>query len=290
MTDKDWIIFKTIAEEKNITRAAERLYLSQPAITYRLRAIEKEMDATLLIRTSYGVLLTPEGERFLEYAKQMLLSFAQTKEELQSMEQTVQGTLRIGVSSVFSHFKLPPILKQFVTRYPHVDISLQTGLSSRISRLLHHDEISVAILRGDYRWSETQILLDEEPLCIVSGQPILFSELPQQRRITYSTDTPLQTLIDDWWRQSFSTPFVSDMVVDSMATCRQLVSAGLGWSILPAIGLRHMENLYTHQISWPDGSPFTRRTWLHTRNAAQTFRPVKAFTEFIQEYFQIQND
>ena len=70
MTEKDWVLFKTIADEKNITKAAEKLYISQPAITYRIKMMEKEIGAKLLIRTSHGVLLTPEGECFLDYSRE----------------------------------------------------------------------------------------------------------------------------------------------------------------------------------------------------------------------------
>ena len=98
MTEKDWILFKTIADEKNITKAAEKLYISQPAITYRIKMMEKEIGAKLLIRTSHGVLLTPEGECFLDYSRDMTLALEKTKEKIQSVTNKVQGTLRLGVS------------------------------------------------------------------------------------------------------------------------------------------------------------------------------------------------
>ena len=288
MTDKDWSMMKILAEEKNITKAAERLYISQPAITYRLKALEKEMGAPLVTRTPSGILLTPEGEHFLKYAKDMLLTLVKTKEKLQSMRDTVQGSLRLGASSVFSHYELPFILKGFVTQYPAVDISLKTGLSHRINKLLQHDEIAIAILRGDYFWSEDKTLLCEEPICIVSATPIDLTALPMQTRITYNTDTPLQTLVEDWWRQTFATPFSSTMEVDSMDTCRELVKQGLGWSVLPAIGLHALEGLHTHILSWSDGQPFTRRTWLLCRHAAMELPSVRAFTDFIRDYYAAQ--
>ncbi len=288
MTDKDWIMIKVLAEEKNITKAAERLYLSQPAITYRLKALEKEVGSQLVTRTPSGILLTPEGEVFLHYAEEMLLTLVKTKEKMQSMRDTVQGTLRLGASSVFSHYELPYILKGFVTSYPKVDISLKTGLSHRINRLLQHDEIAVAVLRGDYHWTEEKMMLFEEPICIVSAKPIDLNTLADQTRITYNTDTPLQTLIESWWRETYAKPFASTMEVDSMDTCRELVKQGLGWAILPAIGLHAMEGIYTHLLGWSDGQPFTRRTWLLCRHAALELPAVRAFCDYIRHYYATQ--
>jgi DNA-binding transcriptional LysR family regulator len=285
MTEKDWVLFKTIADEKNITKAAEKLYISQPAITYRLKMMEKEIGAKLLIRTSHGVLLTPEGECFLDYSRDMTLALEKTKEKIQSMTNKVQGTLRLGVSSVFAHYELPTILKEFLTLYPKVELSLKTGLSHRINRLLQRDEISIALLRGDYHWNEYKILIKEEPLCIASTEPINLERLPEKLRITYNTDTPLQSLVDDWCHQFLSSSFASSIEVDSMDTCRQLVIQGIGWAILPQIGLHSMENLHVYPLKWKDDTLFTRRTWLHSRNGAQDLILLNTFTKFMENYY-----
>jgi DNA-binding transcriptional LysR family regulator len=72
MNDRDWSILATIARERNISRAAERLFISQPALSVRLRAIESEFNARIFLRTPKGVSLTPEGEQLVAYANDML--------------------------------------------------------------------------------------------------------------------------------------------------------------------------------------------------------------------------
>ncbi|MBP8278617.1 MAG: LysR family transcriptional regulator, partial [Propionivibrio sp.] len=72
MGDKDWRILKTIAEERNLTKAAARLYISQPALTYRLKNMEEEFGAQVVSRVPTGVELTPQGEYLLAYAAEML--------------------------------------------------------------------------------------------------------------------------------------------------------------------------------------------------------------------------
>lgn len=285
MDDKDWIILKTISEEKNITKAADRLYLSQPALTYRLKNLEKEFDTKIVLRNPNGVLLTPQGEYLLAYTKEMLLQFQKVKDRIQNTRNKVQGTLRLGSSSIFAHYELPHILKGFLELYPDVEIALKTGISNKVNRMLQKEEISIAIIRGDYFGGEEKFLLREEPICLVSSNPISFDALPKHPRINYVTDSSLQMTVEEWWRQSFSCPSFTSMEVDSMDTCRQMVLNGLGWAILPAMGLRQNDVLYTHELHWHNGKPLVRKTWVMYHTTAVELSAVKAFIEYIKDNF-----
>lgn len=287
MDDKDWLILKYISEEKNITKAAERLYISQPALTYRLRNLEKEFGAKVFLRNPNGVSLTPQGEYLLSYAKEMLLRFQKTKEIVQNMENKIQGTLRLGSSSIFAHYELPQILRGFLEQYPDVEISLKTGLSRNVNRMLMKEEVSIAIIRGDYHWPEEKLLIFEEPLCLVSNQPIDFMELPHKPQINYLTDSSLKPLVEEWWRESFSHPPLVTMDVDSMDTCRQLVLNGLGWAILPKIGLGQHNSLYTKELHWRNGTPIYRRTWMMYPTASLELSTVRSFVEYTKKYYNL---
>ncbi|QJW47251.1 LysR family transcriptional regulator [bacterium BFN5] len=107
MDSKDWEILKIISEEKSITKAAERLYISQPALTYRLKNMEKEFKTKILIRTSTGILLTSQGEQLLHYANEMLIKMMNIKDRILNESDKISGSLRLGVSSIFAHYRLP---------------------------------------------------------------------------------------------------------------------------------------------------------------------------------------
>jgi DNA-binding transcriptional LysR family regulator len=113
--DKDWRILKAIAEEKNLTKAAARLYITQPALTYRLKNIEEEFGAQIVLRIPSGVEFTPQGACLLAYADEMLQKFGSVKERIKNMVDKVQGSLRMGASSVLAHYTLPKNLKGFIT-------------------------------------------------------------------------------------------------------------------------------------------------------------------------------
>ena len=286
MNDRDWTLVKTLAEERNITRAAERLYISQPAITYRLRMLERELGTTLAIRTPVGVILTPQGEYLAEYSREMLLRLTKTKERITSYENQVKGPLRIGSSAIFANHELPQLLQGFLEQYPEVEIFLKTGRSMQVNRYLAKEEVSVAIIRGEYEWTDEKRLLFEEPVCLVSKKPVDIADLSALPRIAYDTDSSLQATVDEWWRKRFSKPSMESMVVDSMDTCKRMVMQDLGWAILPSIGLSELDELQIQPLFWQNGEPFVRRTWICCGSYALELPTVRAFIEYTTERFK----
>ncbi|MEI7429636.1 MAG: LysR family transcriptional regulator [Betaproteobacteria bacterium] len=283
MDDKDWRILKTIAEEKNITKAAARLFISQPALTYRLKNIEEEFGTQVVSRVPSGVVFTPQGDFLLAYASEMLHKFEELKEQIKNMENKVQGVLRLGSSGVFAHFMLPKVLKGFLELYPEVEISLKTALSYQIIRMLEKQEITVAIVRGEHGWEGERFLLSKEPVCLVSRERLELNELLDKPYIRYSTDTSLQKMLEDWWRKNYNAPPRTTMEVNTMDTAREMVLNGLGWSILPSIGLPKNDTLFSKELFWPDGKPLIRNTWVLCSNGALELKAVTAFLEHLKQ-------
>lgn len=283
MDDKDWLILKTIAEEKNITKAAARLFISQPALTYRLKNIEEEFGTQVVSRVPSGVVFTPQGDLLLDYVSEMLRSYGAVKEQIRNMESKVQGVLRVGSSSVFAQHSLPRILRGFLIRYPEVDIALQTGLSNKMIQMLENQEVTLAIVRGDHAWEGERYLLAEEPICLVSQDKPDFETLLEKPYIRYRTsDAALEKMTDTWWRKNFSAPPRTSMEVNTIDSARQLVLHGLGWAILPSIGLRRTHGLHSAPLSWPDGEPLVRKTWVFCSNGAMELRTVRAFLGYLE--------
>ncbi|WP_319238134.1 LysR family transcriptional regulator [uncultured Propionivibrio sp.] len=280
MDEKDWRILKVIAEEKNVTKASARLFISQPALTYRLKRIEAELGARLLTRVPTGVVLTPQGEHLLKYAEEMLIRLAIVKDQVKNIESKVEGPLRLGSSGIFAHYVLPGLFKGFLGRYPKVEISLKTALSFQIVDMLERQEISIGIVRGEHDWSGDKVLLTEEPVSLVSSEAIGPDDLLTRPHIRYGTDTSLKKMLDEWWRLNFDSPPKTTMEVNTMDIARQMVLHGLGWTMLPRIGLPEGDGLCVQPLFWPDGSPVTRRTWLFCSAPARELQTVSAFIDY----------
>jgi len=100
MDTKDCTILKTLAEENNITYAARRLFMTQPALSERIK-LEKEFNCPIINRQARGVEFTYQGQRLVRYAEDLLNSYTSVRQELLAMGSEPRGTLNLGCSNVF---------------------------------------------------------------------------------------------------------------------------------------------------------------------------------------------
>jgi DNA-binding transcriptional LysR family regulator len=278
---KDWIILETLYEEQNITKTAERLYTSQPSISYRLQQIEDEFGVKLVFRNKKGIKFTAEGEYLIKYARNMIEELRKTKDYIQNLGGIIQGTLRLGVSSTFAQYKLPKILKNFLHHYPNVKVNVKTGYSSEVAQLLQNDDVQIGIIRGDYNWYDQKHLVHQEHLSIISKDMILIKDLPDLPRINYKTDPSLNQVIDNWWAQNYSKPPQNIMKVDKIETCKEMVKLGLGYAIIPDICLTQNHDFATQKLLLDNWEPLKRNTWLNYRSKSLELSVVREFVDFV---------
>lgn len=285
MNTNDWIILKTIKEEGSLTKTAERLYISQPSLTYRLNKLESEFGVTILNRHPNGVSFTIQGEYILQYAEEMIEKLRTVKESVQNMKNSVCGTIRLGISTVFAKYKLAPILKVYHNRFPNVNIVLKTGSSTlQLPEMLEKNIVDIIIMRGDINWSENKHILYEEPCGIVSTYPIEFGEL---RSIPWIQDemavtTKADTEFYDWWHSKFSSSPPDNIIqVNSIEACIQMISQGLGWNVLPKIHITNRRSLHFNPLIWPSGEPMMQKTVMAYRNKIIEQPALKMFIDYV---------
>ena len=167
MDEKDYELLLDLNRTKNITKTARELYMTQPAITKRIQKMEEELQCTLFLRSKKGILFTPAGEQILPYASEILANSRKLKEQVSVCQDQICGTLRLGSSLNFAHYRLPKILKAYTDQYPLVDVQITTGQSKHLFQLLNRDEIAIAIMRGQYVWDETSQLISSDPMFFV---------------------------------------------------------------------------------------------------------------------------
>lgn len=117
-------IFHTVAYYKNISRAAQALYISQPAVSKSIKKLEQSIDVILFSRTSRGVALTTEGKIFYEYIEKALHLIADGENTLTELKDKKQGVITIGVSTILCKHFLLPHLKPFINQYPDIKIKI----------------------------------------------------------------------------------------------------------------------------------------------------------------------
>ncbi|GAK13090.1 LOW QUALITY PROTEIN: Cys regulon transcriptional activator CysB [Geomicrobium sp. JCM 19039] len=280
MNEKDWILLQTLYEVKSITKTAEMLYISQPAITYRLSSIEREFGIEIAKRSNKGLKFTSEGEYLVHYFEKMSRELEKTKDWLLNMGKKNQGNLRLGVSSTFSYYRLPEILKKFMEEFPNIQVEVTTGWSSAILKKLEDEKIHIGIIRGGYDWKANSILISKENVCLISKDKIDIKKTSGHETYFFDRSNLLELMIKDWWNNNFKLPPQIVMDVDRIETCKEMVRHGLGYGIIPGICLQPKDQFYTYNLKIND-EDLIRKTWMIYSEDSLESPVVNAFVQYL---------
>lgn len=278
MTQQDIILILTLAATQNITQAANRLYVTQPALSKRINTIEKELNIQLCLRNYQGVHFTPDGEIVLAHCKKLYQQFQAMHDELAAETADVTGTLRLGISLNFSLYRLPELLKNFKEAYPKVTPYIHTDHSRNLYNKLLAGNIDIAILRGHYNWSGPIQLLQEEPMYLI--KPSADFEITTDTYISRRTDSNFEQQIAKWLYDNNIFTADNAMFVDNIGTCVEMVKRNLGWAIVPEICLDTFTG-YKEKLKFRNNEPFTRPTYVLINPMMKDFKQVVAFLEVL---------
>jgi LysR family transcriptional regulator, transcriptional activator of the cysJI operon len=144
-------VFRTVAEHLNFRKAAEHLFLTQPAITQQIKALEDDLGVRLFNRAANRVSLTPQGSLLLGYARKIATLVSEAEQELGTEDGQASGQLSLGVSTTIAQYVLPRLLGAFLDEHPRVQFSLRSGNTGEIVQLLLNDQLSVGLIEGPAR-------------------------------------------------------------------------------------------------------------------------------------------
>lgn len=165
-----------VAEAGNITKAAKRLYISQPALTAYINKLEKKYGVKLLNRNAQPIRLTYAGERFIEMTRRILNLQSQLEMEMEEIAQMRRGRLVLGIGNTRGDFWLPHILPEFLRNYPGIEVKIVEGKNDFFEDALKNNSIDLCILSLPIISAEIDYeLISEEMILLVVPQdhPIL---------------------------------------------------------------------------------------------------------------------
>lgn len=139
-------IFYAVANAGNISKAAKELYISQPAISKSIQKLEDSVGVRLFDRSSRGVTLTSEGELLYSHVKSAFETLSLGEEKLRRSIALGVGHLSIGVSSTLCKYILLPYLKDFIKKYPHINISISCHSTNQTLALLEDGKLDVGLI------------------------------------------------------------------------------------------------------------------------------------------------
>ena len=282
MDERDFELLIALNETKNITRAADKLFITQSSLSKRIHAIEKELDICLLLRSRQGVHFTPEGEVVLKRATEAACILDIMRSDLGRNKGYICGTLNAGVSINYALYRLPDQLAAYHNQYPHVNTHISTDQSRNLYLQVSKGQIDVAIIRGEYDWKGEKILLDRENICAIFSPTDKNRSMQTLPFIGRRTDLELEREIALWMRENNIHRKTNGIYVDNITTCVEMVKRGLGWSIVPEICLGDFDGI-VKLLTFANGEPFVRSTYIMYNSSVLELPQVNAFINLLKE-------
>lgn len=249
--------FLAVMQHGSISIAAEKLFLTQPAITKRLKNLEQELGVHLFEPAGRGIQPTQAAHELLPRVKQWLLDYENIKHTLSHAQNTIGGILRIGTSHHIGLHHLPAILKQYVQQYPEVQLDVHFVDSEQAHQAVLSGELELAFLTLPPK-SDTRLnyqTLWHDPLQFVVAP---FHALATQKNLslknlirypcllpaahTYTSQITLQAFEQHGLKPQ------ANMSTNPLESIRMLVSIGLGWSVLPSTLINHEHELVALEL------------------------------------------
>jgi len=288
-------VFRTVAEHLNFREAAERLFLTQPAITLQIKALEDDLGVRLFDRTANRVSLTSHGSLLLRYAIKIAAIIAEAEQELGAQDGKVSGELSLGVSTTIAQYVLPRLLGAFLDEHPRVQFSLHSGNTSQIVQILLDDKVSVGLIEGParHRGIRTEPFMQDELVLIappafesdlLSRDQLIGSNLLMREHGSGSRHV-VETALEKAGLKVKS--FKKVMHLDSTETIKSAVEAGLGIGFVSRWAISKELELGALKVVQVTGLKITRHFSLISRTGPKPQGPAGAFRSFALERARI---
>lgn len=239
-------ILKAIALEGSFKKAADSLYISQPAVSLQIQALEKQLNIPIFNRTNRKVLFTEEGQTILIYANRVLSLCDEACRAMEDLQNVQGGTLVVGASQTTGTYLMPRLIGLFRQKYPQVSVQLQVHSTRRISWGVANGQINVAVIGGEVppelknTLQITTYAEDELALILPTSHPfsklasIQKEDLYRLRFIALDKQSTIRKVIDKVLNQNGidSTRFKVEMELNSVESIKNAVQSGLGASFV----------------------------------------------------------
>jgi DNA-binding transcriptional LysR family regulator len=245
-------ILRALAIEGSFKKAAESLYLSQPALSLQIKNLEKKLNFALFERQKNTVKLTDSGQLLLRYGNRILGLCEETYRALLDLRNLQSGTLIVGASQTTGTYLVPRLIGLFRQRYPQVTIQLQVHSTRRVAWAVANGQIDIGIIGGAIPYELNDILkitpYAEDELALILPKSHSFSEVTKIKKddlyslqfITLDKNSTIRRVIDDILQQNEidTRRFKIEMELNSIESIKNAVQSGLGAAFVSVSAIR----------------------------------------------------
>ena len=243
-----------VAEYQSITKAADALFISQPAMSHYIKKAEEEFGIQLFDRTTNPISLTYAGEKYMESARRILLENDRLMKEFRDITHHMTGVLKVGTSRDRASYMLPRLIPPFKELYPGITLDLTTGSGQKLMEGLRNGKLDLVLLpsseKDNLQGIESQMIYAEVLLLAAArgyfsqdaclpGHPSAISpkRLNGQPFFLLSQDHVARSFCDLFFRKQRIRPEIK-MELASNITCYRMASTGTGLAIIPYLTTR----------------------------------------------------
>lgn len=291
-----------VAECRNVTKAAEALYISQSALSHYISKTEKELGVSLFDRSTVPISLTYAGKCYIESAQRILLEKKRLMKELREITEHRTGLLRIGTSRDRASYLLPRLLREFKALYPEIQVDIFTESAKQLREALKTGRIDLLFLPADGREEEPSIAFQTiytEELVLCAARGVV---KPEERKNTCSRvidphslhekpffllrqEHAIRTFCDSFFRIQKIRPVICNEFSSSI-TCYRMAAAGLGFAIVPYMITQLADSGMEAELFSLEEKPVTWEVNLYYRRDAYLGQPERDLIQLSKELFQ----
>jgi len=233
--------FVTLSKIGSFKATAQKLFITQPAVSQHIQSIEKNLNVKLFERQGKKVFLTTGGKIFLPYAENILQQYQEAKIQTSETTNQYNGIIRVATIYSIGLYKLQPLIREFLKKYPQVDIHLEYHQNSLIYEMIANRSIDFGLVAFPYKRKDIQfnIFAQEDMILVQSPQRRIFpkknitlSLLDQKKFIILDPKTPTQESINHFLRVNNIKIHVVH-AYDNIDTLKNAVLLGMGCAIVP---------------------------------------------------------
>lgn len=281
-------VFYYVAINKNISKTAEMLYISQPAISKSIKKLESLSKCTLFKRSSKGVSLTSEGEILFEYVKEAFKNIENGEKIIKKMNNLEEGIVKIGISNTLCKYYFMPVLEKFHNKYPNIKIQIINSPSPKTYLLLDEGKIDFGIIsipksKLDYKYIELMQVHD----IFVSSQKLnnsdksmSLSELATQPLMLLEEDNQTRIYIDDFLSDN-NISVAPEIQIGSMDFLIEFAKIGIGIAcVIKEFVLDELKDGILHQLPISP-QPDPRKIGIVQKDNIPISTAAKTFVDFL---------
>jgi len=283
--------FRRVVEEGSFSKAAERVYRTQPAVSIAIRRLEEEIGAPLFERSQKAPALTDVGQVVYDYAKQILSLRDQALDGVAEMKLLKRGRVRIGANESTSHYLLPQIILDYLKRHPQVKVEIFGHSSDHLPRAVLDGDVDFALMAFEAVDSDLKsfpVLKDELVLIMHPDHPlakraaVTVEELGKESFVAHNVKTGSRQRVIEAFAQH-RTPLNITLELATIETIKRFVQLKIGLGFVPRMCVaEELERGSLAAVPVQDLT-YERTLWVTHRREMTFSHAAAAFLEVLRE-------